>query len=58
MLQFLYSTLALKIFLFMCCPTHLYNGVLEKFRVNTAAFSADANPQISWGVWDLNLNLA
>lgn len=47
MLQFLYSTLALKIFLFMCCPTHLYNGVLEKFRVNTAAFSADANPQIS-----------
>lgn len=43
MLQFLYSMLALKIFLFMCCPTHLHNEVLEEFRVNRTACSADTN---------------
>lgn len=41
MLQFLYSMLALKIFLFVCCPTHLHNDVFEEFRVNRTAFSAD-----------------
>lgn len=33
--------LALKIFSFVCCPTHLHNDVFEEFRVNRTAFSAD-----------------